>query len=256
METDDLLKKRFRDLARKCYQNNQYTFTGFLAPADLACFYEMEKELSFVPYRVWGGSDVCERVMVRFGRVEDLGYEEEFPIACIEVSPLAAKFADALTHRDFLGALMNLGIERSTLGDIWLKENTGYIFCLEKMAGFIIENVSRIKHTSVKCVRAKEVPGLPDLDRQELKIQISSERIDGVLAKVYGLSRSEAVNLFRQKKVFAGGRFCENNSQILKKGDIISARGYGKFEYLGQQGISRKGKMNAAVMCYGRTQKR
>lgn len=77
-----------------------------------------------------------------------------------------------------------------------------------------------------------------------------------MLAKVYGLSRSEAVNLFRQKKVFAGGRFCENNSQILKKGDIISARGYGKFEYLGQQGISRKGKMNAAVMCYGRTQKR
>ncbi|RKI92338.1 hypothetical protein D7V94_06560 [Parablautia intestinalis] len=256
METDDLLKKRIRDLARKCYQNNQYTFTGFLGLADLACFYEMEKELSYVPYKVWGGSEFCERVMVRFGRAQDLGYEEEFPIACIEVSPLAAKFADALTHRDFLGALMNLGIERSTLGDIWLKDNTGYIFCLEKMADFIIENLNKIKHTSVKCIRAKEVPGLPALDRQELKIQISSERIDGVLAKVYGLTRSGAADLFRQKKVFVGGRFCENNSQILKKGDIISARGYGKFEYLGQQGISRKGKINAAVMCYGRAQKR
>lgn len=255
METDELLKKRFRELARKCYQNNQYTFTSFLAPADLACFYEMEKELSYVPYKVWGGSELSERVIVRFGQEEELGYEEEFPIACIEVRPLAAKFADALTHRDFLGALMNLGIERSTLGDIWLKENIGYIFCLEGMADFIIENLSKVKHTSVKCSRAKEIPSLPDIDGQELKIQIASERIDGVLSKVFKLSRSEAVDLFRQKKVFIGGRFCENNSQILKKGDIISARGYGKFEYLGQQNFSKKGKINAAVICYGRAKK-
>ncbi|WP_277935494.1 YlmH/Sll1252 family protein [Parablautia muri] len=252
METDELLKKRFRELARKCYQNNQYTFTGFLSLADLACFYEMEKELSYVSYKVWGGSEFCERAMVRFGKVEELGYEEEFPIACIKVKPLAAKFADALTHRDFLGALMNLGIERNTLGDIWLKENIGYIFCLEGMADFMIENLTKIKHTSVKGNRTKEMPGLPELDRQEVRIQISSERADGVLAKVYKLSRSEAVELFRQKKVFAGGRLCENNSQLLKKGDIISARGYGKFEYLGQQNISKKGKINASVMCYGK----
>ncbi len=251
METEELLKKRFRDLARKCYDKNQYTFTGFLALADQACFYDMEKELSYVPHKVFGGSELCERVMVRFGSEDELGYEEEFPIACIEAKPLAAKFADDLTHRDFLGALMNLGIERSTLGDIWLRENTGYIFCTQGMADFIIENLNKIKHTSVRCGRAKEIPDSSDLDRTELKIQISSERIDGVLAKVYRLSRSEAIELFRQKKVFVGGRFCENNSQILRKGDIISVRGYGKFEYLGQQGVSKKGKIHATVMCYG-----
>ncbi len=252
MEADELLKKRFRELARKSYQNNQYTFTGFLALADLACFYEMEKELSYISYKVWGGDELCERCVIRFGGEEELGYDLEFPIVCIEVKPLAMKFADPLTHRDFLGALMNLGIERSTLGDIRLKENIGYIFCLETMADFIIENLSKIKHTTVKCSRTKEIPGLPDLDRQEMKIQISSERIDGVLAKVYKLSRSEAVDLFRQKKVFIGGRFCENNSRLLKKGDIISVRGYGKFEYLGEQNRSKKGKVSAAVMCYGK----
>ena len=108
MDTEELLKKRFRELARKCYQQNQYTFTGFLSLADLSCFYETEKEISYVPYTIWGGSDLCERVMIRFGSEEELGYEEEFPIVCIEVKPLAAKFADELTHRDFLGALMNL----------------------------------------------------------------------------------------------------------------------------------------------------
>ncbi|MDE6186199.1 MAG: hypothetical protein K2G39_12350, partial [Lachnospiraceae bacterium] len=195
---------------------------------------------------------VCERVMIRFGSKEELGYEEAFPITCVEVKPLAAKFADALTHRDFLGALMNLGIDRSTLGDILIADNVGYLFCMESMADFIIENLGKVKHTSVLSGRAKEMPVFADQDKHEMKIQISSERIDGVLAKVYKLSRSEAIELFRQKRVFVNGRLCENNSQMLKSSDVVSARGCGKFVYVGQQSISKKGKMNAAILYYGK----
>lgn len=250
METEELLKKRFRELAQKCYQNNHYTFTPFLSPADLSCFYEIEREVSYVPYKVWGGRELCERIMIRFGSEETLGYDEEFPIACIEAKPLAAKFADALTHRDFLGALMNLGIERNTLGDILIVANTGYIFCMENMADFILENLTRVKHTVILCKRAEEVPVFTDRNKQEKKIQISSERVDGVLAKVYQLSRSEAIALFGQKKVFVNGRLCENNSQLLKNEDVVSVRGYGKFIYSGQQNISKKGKINALVIYF------
>lgn len=252
METEELLKKRFRELAGKSYQNNQFTFTGFLSLADMACFYELEKELSYVPYKAWGGSGLCERVMLRFGGEEELGYLEEFPIACILAKPAAEKFADTLTHRDFLGALMNLGIERSTLGDIFVADNTGYIFCMENMADFIMENLSKVKHTPVLCSKTEDVPELAGSDRQEIKIQISSERVDGVVAKVYRLSRERAVDCFRQKKVFVNGRQCENNSYQLKQGDVVSVRGYGKFEYFGNQGMSKKGKINAAVLLYGK----
>lgn len=75
MEAEELLKKRLRELARKCYQNNQYTFTGFLGPADMECFYGLERELSYVPYKIWGGSEFCERAMLRFGGEQELGYE-------------------------------------------------------------------------------------------------------------------------------------------------------------------------------------
>ncbi len=252
MEAEELLKKRLRELAEKCYRNNQYTFTGFLSPADMACFYELERELSYVSYKIWGGSELCERVMIRFGAEEELGYEEEFPITCIQAKPLAAKFADALTHRDFLGALMNLGIERSTLGDIWLVDNVGYIFCLESMADFVLQNLGKVKHTSILCTRAQKVPELAETDKQELKIQVASGRIDGVLARVYRLSRSEALELFRQKKVLLNGRVCENNSALLAEGDRVSARGYGRFDYAGEQGLSKKGKINASVICYGK----
>lgn len=252
METNELLKKRFRELARKSYENNHYTFTGFLGMADMACFYELERELAFASYKVWGGSEMCERVMVRFGNEEELGFEEGFPIACIMVRPLAAKFADTLTHRDFLGAVVSLGIERSTLGDILVVDNKGYIFCLESMADFIIENLTRVRHTSVLCRRTKEIPETVCGDRQEIRIQVSSERIDGVLAKAFGLSRSEVSSLLGQKKVFVDGRICENSSRTLKGGEKVSARGFGKFEYMGQQNLSKKGKINAVILMYGK----
>ncbi len=252
MEADELRKKRFRELAQKCYQNNQYTFTGFLGLADAADFYEIERELSYVPYTVWGGTEQAERVIIRFGSEQQLGYEEPFPIVCLKISPLAEKFADELTHRDYLGALMNLGIERDTLGDILLSEKTAWLFCMSSMAEYIKENLTRIKHTAVLCEEADSAPDLTGKDIQELKIQIASERIDGVIAKVYHLSRSEALELFRQKKIFVGGRLCENNSQLLKAGDTVSVRGYGKFEFAGETGISKKGKINALIKCYGK----
>lgn len=248
MEVEELLKKRFRELGEKCYRKNQYTFTGFLSPADLSCFYETERERSHVPYTIWGGSSLCERVMIRFGSEEMLGYVEEFPISCIQIRPLMPKFADDLTHRDFLGALMNLGIERSTLGDILLVENTAFLFCMENMAEFIMENLSRVKHTCVKCERAGEIPDFSGKEKKEVKIQVLSPRIDAVISKVYKLSRNEAMDFFRQKKVFVNGRQCENNSLLLKEGDMVNVRGRGKFEYAGAENPGRKGKMNAAVL--------
>lgn len=252
METEELLKKRFADLAQKCYQKNQYTFTGFLGIADAACFYEIEKELSYVPYRFWGGYEDAERVMLRFGSKELLGYEEEFPIVSLKVTPVSAKFADTLTHRDYLGALMNLGIERDRLGDILLSEDGGRIFCASGMADFIMENLVKIKHTSVECKAADEPLPVKDPDVSEMAIQVSSGRIDGVAAKIYHLSRADAAELFRQKKVFIGGRLCENGSRLLKSGDVVSVRGYGKFEFSGEAGISKKGKLNVSIRLYGK----
>lgn len=252
METEELLKKRFTELARKCYQQNQYTFTGFLGLADAACFYELERELSYVPYDRWGGYEEAERTMIRFGSQELLGYEEKFPIVCLKICPLAEKFADALTHRDYLGALMNLGIERDVLGDILIQEKTAWVFCAENISNFISENLTKVKHTFVICKVSEEVPSFTTGDIREIKLQISSGRIDGVIAKVYKLSRSDSAELFRQKRIFVNGRLCENSSRLLKAGETVSVRGYGKFEYRGETGLSRKGKLNVLIGCYGR----
>lgn len=252
-ETEKELRQlgmRMRELAERAYRSQQYTFTGFLSLYEQNEFYQIQKETAYAGYTMWGGAPACERQMLRFGTAEAFGYEEAFPIQCICMEPAAQKFADKLTHRDFLGALMNLGIERSMLGDIFLKDNVGYVYCMDTMTDFIIKNLDKVKHTNVRCSICSEAPE----GRQELSpknISVASERIDGILAKLYGMSRNGSIEQFQQKKVFINGRLCENNSTLLKAGDVVTLRGYGKFIYQGVLYTSKKGKLCVSAALYG-----
>lgn len=248
MDSDEiLLRKRLGELADKSYGSGQYFFTGFLSAAELDTYYGMERELSYVPVTVFGGTADCERVMLRFGSAELCGYEADFPIQCIEISPLAEKFGEALGHRDYLGALMNLGIGRTTLGDIIIIGKHAFLFCMEKMAPYIIENLDQVRHTSVKCRIAEKIPESAITRLERRTVQVSAARADSIIAKVYNLSRSGSAELFRAKKVFVNGRLSENNGGQLKPGDRVSVRGFGRFRFVEITGETRRGKLNAAV---------
>ena len=246
----ELIKKRFVELAKKSFNSGIFVFTEFLGLAEQSAFSEMKREVSGIPYTAFGGAEGAERVMIRFGSPDELGYEVPFPISVICAKPLSQKFADKLTHRDFLGAIMNLGIERDTLGDIVIIDNVGYIFASEDMAVYIAENLRKIKRTDIK---AEIIDSLPDgeLYRTERRqVQASGERLDAIVAKVFSLSRDDAQSLFKKRLVFASGKCIESTSYIPKEGEKISVRGHGRFIYLGQQSLTRKGKMNIAVDVY------
>lgn len=249
-EEETILKKRFLELAKRSYQNNMYVFTDFLTVSEQACLLELEREISFAGWKLWGGIAGSERRMLRFGSAENLGYEEDFPIRCIQIRPLIKKFADDLNHRDFLGALMHLGIERSVLGDILIRDKEAFLLCEENMAPYIAEHLDKVRHTSVICKMVEDIPqGLePELRSQELIV--SSDRADGIVSKVFQLSRSQSLTLFREKKVFVDGRQYENNSGILKGGDLVSVRGYGRFIYQGIMQETKKGRIRVKIDRY------
>ena len=246
----ELLKKRLAELAEKSYRNNHYVFTNFLNMAEMNAFYEMRKEISYIPYTVFGGTENCERLMIRFGSEELFGYEEPFPICCILAEPLMEKFADTFSHRDFLGAIMNLGIEREVVGDIAIKGKKAYIFCTEKIGSYIAENLVQVKHTSMMCKVLYETPEILKPTLEEREVTAASERIDAILGKLCNLSRSQSALAFREKKVFVNGRQCENNSYQLKAKDVVTFRGFGKFIYEGIKYETKKGKICATVLVY------
>lgn len=244
------LKNRFRDLADKSFQQSMFTFTGFLGLNEQDVFWHMERELQYAGYTFCGGVENTDRKVIRFGQVKELGYEVPFPIVCVHIRPLIPKFADELGHRDFLGALMNLGIDRSTLGDIKVGEKEAYLFCLDTIAEFICQNLEQIRHTHVKCTIAESYEEIPQEEPIPQTIQVQSLRIDALIAKVYNKSRSECLELFRTGKVFVDGRLCENNSRMVKSGETINARGYGKFTMEGEPRETRKGKLGVEVAVY------
>ena len=245
------LKKRLLELAEKSYDRSIYTYTPFLSLSQQQVFHAIANEVSYAGYTMEGGAPVCERKIIRFGAPENLGYEEAFPIVCLEMQPVMLKFADNLTHRDFLGAIMNLGIERSTVGDIFVQEKSGILFCQESIAPYLLENLHQVKHTNIKCRITDDIAALQTAEPNEVMITVSSVRIDSVIAKLYHISRSQSLDLFHSGRIFVNGIIMENNSYQLKKGDAVTVRGYGKFIYYAPSGETKKGKERISVGMFG-----
>lgn len=249
------LKNRLIELADKAYSRNIYTYTPFLGLAEQQAVYAVEREVAYAGIRMEGGAPVCERKITRFG---DPGYEEKFPIARLEVLPKTPKFAENLTHRDFLGAVMNLGIQRDVVGDIFLSDGKGIpekgalLFCHENIADYIVENLDRVRHTNVACRRVQEEIKLANAEPERISLTVSSKRVDGVISKVYNLSREDSRELFNNSRVFINGIQTENAACQLKEEDAVTVRGFGKFIFYGQTGVGRKGKSRVEVGVFGK----
>lgn len=238
------------DLARKSYNNNQYTFTSFLGLAEVTEFYDGISELPPCGYEISGGYEGAERVIIRFGKEEDLGYEEPFPIRYVHITPVMKKFADSLTHRDVLGSIMNLGMERDKIGDILIKDNDIWVMCLPALADVIIADLTRIKHTTVNCTCEEASFEALTPSFEEIRIQAPSRRIDAVVAKLCKLSRNSSAELFIEGKIAVNGRAMSNHSYMIKDLDIISVRGYGKFKMICECGSTKKGNMILLINKY------
>ena len=145
---------------------------------------------------------------------------------------------------------MHLGIERDTLGDILIKDNTAYIFCLERIAQYICDELTKVKHTNVKCeLAAKDIPALtPSLE--DIEFPVASLRLDGIIASLLKCSRKEALSFFEEKRVTLNGRVTGRNSITLNDGDIFSIRGYGKYIFDHTGGNTRKGKVYVHIKKY------
>ncbi len=173
-----------------------------------------------------------------------------YPIRCIRISPCSGKFSETLTHRDYLGALIHLGIERSRLGDIVIKGQDAYVFCHAQMEEFLMQNITRIRHTTVKVSAVENPDDLPKPQFQEIHGTVSSVRLDAMIALAFSSSRSSMLGLIEGGKVFVNGKMVVSNGHPLKPEDIVSVRGYGKFRYDGMAGTTKKGRCSVTVQKY------
>lgn len=245
---EQLLKKRISELANHCYQRDIRSYTDFLTLNEQTIFHSMKRTLPPVTWLMSGGYETAERKIVCFLP----SYEDEtadLPISILKAVPASPRFSQDLSHRDYLGAIMNLGIERSCVGDILMNENGCFIFCMERMAGFLADELKMVRHTPVVCSPvAQAEEAAPSFET--VSGSVASPRLDSVVALVFKTSRSKALPYIEGEKVFIDGRLCTSPGQQLKGGEIVSVRGLGKFLYTGAVNETKKGRLFVSAEKY------
>ena len=246
---EQVFLKHLSDLQEAAWNRNIVTFSDFCGLNELNIFYSSQADFSSVKTVTSGGYDTAERQMIAF--IPDaLSYEWKFPILAVNIRPLNAKFADVLTHRDYLGSLMNLGVDRSRIGDIAVMDNSACVFCEEKLAGYLSTELTRVKHTSVVCTVSdpEEISYTPKTE--EIGGTVASVRLDSLIALAFHMSRSAVIPLIEGGRTFINGRLSTSNGARLKEGDIISVRGQGRFCLWALEGTTKKGRQFVRLRRY------
>ena len=235
---NDVVLRHLLDLCRKSEKTGRWQYSGFLSLAEQDDLLSA-REAAGCSFRLEGGYENAERKILAAGDETEMG-PPDLPVSVIAVAPKSEKYAEELTHRDYLGAILGLGIERSLIGDILVRDHRAWFFCLDSAADMLASSLTQVRRTTVT---AEPVPpDVPELQPEyiQLRLNVASERLDAVIAAFAGLSRGQADKLFAAGKVFVNGRTAMDRSSRLKAGDVFSVRGFGKAVYDGIEYETRK----------------
>lgn len=172
----------------------------------------------------WGGwPDSMRQVLGVFPFQPD---RTAFPITAVNVLHRAG---DRLSHRDFLGSLMGLGIKRESVGDILPQEDRCVLFVLEPVAATILGELKKVGSIGVRCEAGDGGRIIVTQDFKELRGTVSSLRLDSLVSLLTGLAREKSAGLIKSELVQRNYSVVQNGAREFAAGDKITIRGYGKF---------------------------
>ncbi len=186
----------------------------------------------------------AERRIISFNNI----YESPFPMKLIKIEN-TSKFLN-LTHRDFLGGILSLGIERNKIGDLLVDGNSCYIPVYEEIENYILYNVDKISKVACTAEVIENFEFLPKFTFKEENILVSSLRIDGVVSKIINISRSKAALMIEQGQVLIDYVKIKDKSYELREEEKITIRGFGKFILGNTIGTSKSGKIKIIIKKY------
>ena len=227
MEDYKELLRRAEDLARRCEKSGSVTHTSFLTPAERCELEGWAKHNALCRMLFHGGGKDCER--------------------CAALEYLCAirltAFFGAPGHRDYMGALLGMGIGREWLGDILVKDDLAYVFCLPSVQKHLL-SIDKVGRCTVRAeaVALADVPA-PERQIKEKRFSVQSPRLDAVVGGLFDLSRSESARQIEAGAVSVNYRECLKTDLAVREGDMISLRGKGKGRIAAIGGTSRKGRL-------------
>lgn len=240
----DLKNKMFRiiDKANGCLKNYDVRFSDFLNPFEVENVKAILNSSYDLKYTVDGGYDESERKMV-FIYPFYMGYEDiRETLRFIQIEG-NFKFK-SISHKDYLGSLLSLGIKREKIGDIIIHENFCQVVVTFDICDFILMNLEKVARNNVKLkeISRKEVVYNPP-NYKEINFTVSSNRIDCIISGLYNISRQESAKLISNEKVQVNYEKITSCSKEVKSESLISVRGKGRSQINSIGDLTKKGKM-------------
>lgn len=245
-----LLLARLTDLVRQVKRSGQCRATGFLDPAEMVVAKRfIQYEAADLSYVVSGGYPEAERTVL-FLCPKWLDAETEFrrepPIAALAVSWPDQFYS--LRHRDLLGAILGLGLERSQVGDILIAEGRAQVLVLAGIVRYIAQELKTAGRAPVRATLLSVTELVPPVRQvKQIRATVASPRLDSVLAAAFGLSRSKAVPLITAGRVEVNFELMTNPAFLLEPGCMLSVRGLGRARLVELAGKTKKGRLMAVI---------
>ncbi|MBQ6592106.1 MAG: RNA-binding protein [Solobacterium sp.] len=238
--SDSEILIRLRDLQQRAYRQGIHAESGFLSEEDTAMAMQAFKGDGFV--RFDGGYPDALKKKVIFLRDEEDDFSD---IVCLRAQ-IDKRFR-SITHRDVLGALMHLQIERDSFGDLWVEDGFVYLYTTEVMGRFLQDNFTRIADQYVSFEALKERP--PQQFRyKEIQAVMSSTRLDAVVSALAHVSRSRAKEMIRQGLVQVDHVTLVDADEVCNNNCKVSIRGAGRFILVGETYRTKKGRIGVKFL--------
>ncbi len=237
--------------AIKIYENYKLAFekditifSNSFCPPNIWSFFQENCQNSDFKIVTNGLFEEAERRVIAFNNK----YNIDYPIEALKIRN-KSNFSN-LRHKDYLGAILSLGIDRNKIGDVVVKDDRAYVPVMEDISSYILNNLASIGKSPVEISILYDLVDLPSIDFDEISINVQSLRLDSVVAKLANISRSKAIELLDSSKVLVNYVKSKDKSQELLKGTRLTIRGNGKYIVGDIIGETRSGKQRIIVKKY------
>lgn len=240
---------RLEDKLERVDQRYQEEVTDFLEPRLQLVAEEYLCSCKFQRYLFCGGYDGAERK--RLVLLSEYT-EPDCSTAGIRLLQFQGNFDYvAVNHRDFLGAVMGLGLRREKFGDLLARESGFDLFVQQEVADYLLQAELRVKHVPLKAAEIPLSEFQPvEQNIKELHVMVSSMRLDTLLAHGMNVSRTNAIELIQSGRVRVNHSEVTEKDYLCQQNDLISCRGKGRLRIGEQSGETRKGKLRVCILKY------
>ena len=245
-EDERLLISKLFDKIQLSEKQNKVQTTDFLSPIELQLLKNILDYSHFKNYVIYGANDNAQRnVIVIFPeKLEKVFNDNSFDFNsicnCIRITNNQEKY----DHKVYLGGLIKLGIKREKIGDIIVTENGADVVVSKEISNFLLNNLqelTRFSKSKIEIINLSEITK-KEQEFKELKIIVSSLRLDNVVSELARTSRSKASDLLKQERVFINYKNEIKPTKSVQINDLITIRGIGKFIISEISGNTRSGK--------------